>query len=91
MLKGGISLRLIYQFGRWFKALGAGDLQVKAQNFGGIDVGLTHIIPISQPTNCFPLNVAAVLYPRLHVCQKLTGVIVVGEGVDHRNAGMRGK
>ena len=54
---------------------------------GGINIGLTHIVAVTDPAHALASDAAAVFYPGLDVCQQLAGVIVVSQAIDNRNAG----
>ena len=62
----------------------AGDAQLEIILTGGMDVGLAHIVAVTDPGHGTAADVATQLMEGLHVREQLAGVMHVGQGVDHR-------
>ncbi len=72
-------------------AFRAGDMQLKAELTRGIDIGVAHIVAVTDPGHGTSLDIPPVLQVGLHVREQLTGVQQVGQAVDHRYPGVGGK
>jgi len=46
---------------------------------------IAHVIRISDPGNCFSFDRSDVLYERENVSKNLTGMVIIGQAIDHRN------
>ena len=76
--------------GRLFgsKPLGQAIRNSKVELPGGVDIGLAHIVAVTDPADALAGDAAAVLDPGLDVRQQLAGVVIVGQAVDDRYAGL---
>ena len=70
---------------------GAGDAQVESEAHGRVDIGLADVVAVADPGDGTSGNGSAVLLVGLQIGQQLAGVVLIGQGVDHRHAGMGGE
>ena len=53
---------------------GAGNSEFETKPDRGIDIGVTHVVPISNPGHRGAAYVTALLEPGLHIGQQLAGM-----------------
>src|SRR6266545_710084 len=67
------------------------DVQVEIEHRSRLQPGVADVVRVPDPRDGFPLDGAAVLDVGVDVGEHLAGVVLVGEAVDHRHAGVRGE
>ena len=82
---------LCQQLAIGFETRWAGDGQLEVELPRRIDIGLAHIIAVPHPAGALALDTAPVFHPGLHIRQQLAGMVVIGQGVDHRYRRMSGE
>ena len=79
------------QFGAGLVTHRAGNAQLEVELHGGLDVGIAHVVAVTDPGHGLAGNAAALLDKGLHVGQQLAGMRVVRQGVDDGDFGIAGK
>lgn len=64
---------------------------MKIKNFCSLQPGVQHVVRIPNPGHGFAFDRSAMLYKREYIGQHLTGMMFVGQSVDHRHARAAGE
>ena len=84
----GLEMRCAIQIGAFrldFVAGWRGDMHIKVQHLGCLQPGIADIVTVAYPGHGFTLYRASVLNKGKNIGQNLTGMVFVGQAVNHRH------